>query len=343
MSGKDLSSKRYMEMPEHFADAFNYYLYKGRQVISGSDLEEKDPEEFISFGDPKKNSIYQKYRDILRGCIIRQDKKTTYVLLGVENQSDLHYAIPVKNLLYDSLNYAEQVRRTGEKHRKDKDRLTSGEFLSGFTKEDRIIPVITLVIYWDDDEWDAPRRLSDMYAETDTEVSRYLMDYEVNLITPREITDFDRFSTELGDVLEVIKKNNAGIPITEMLLEKGEDWTMSRLGVEVINDFTKANLSLEEEKGDEVKMGRAFELLVEQGIEQGIDKGVDKHAIELICKKLKKGKDVATIADEIEESEEYVSNICKIAEEYAPEYDVDKILEKLWEQKKAGIMKTAIA
>ena len=49
------------------------------------------------------------------------------------------------------------------------------------------------------------------------------------------------------------------------------------------------------------------------------------------------------IADEIEESEEYVSKICKIAEEFAPEYDVDMILEKLWELKKSEGNTAAIA
>ena len=105
--------------------------------------------------------------------------------------------------------------------------------------------------------------------------------------------------------------------------------TMSRLGVEVLNEFTKADLPLESEEGDEVKMGRAFQLLVEQGI--------DKRAVEQICKKIVKGKDVATIADEIEESEEYVKRICDIAAEFAPEYDVDEILNKLWEQKKESM------
>lgn len=45
---------------------------------------------------------------------------------------------------------------------------TDGEFLSGFWKTDRLIPVITLVIYLGSDSWDAPLSLKEMYSITDS-------------------------------------------------------------------------------------------------------------------------------------------------------------------------------
>lgn len=36
-------------------------------------------------------------------------KKCSYLILGIENQSDVHYAMPVKNLIYDALNYGQQI------------------------------------------------------------------------------------------------------------------------------------------------------------------------------------------------------------------------------------------
>ncbi|MBM6801946.1 hypothetical protein H6B07_04535 [Mediterraneibacter glycyrrhizinilyticus] len=62
-----------------------------------------------------------------------------------EAQDKIHYAMPVRNMVYDSLDYAEQVRIVQKGH---KGRYaTSEEFLSGFGKEDKIYPVITLVFY----------------------------------------------------------------------------------------------------------------------------------------------------------------------------------------------------
>lgn len=49
----------------------------------------------------------------------------------------------------------------------------------------------------------------------------------------------------------------------------------------------------------------------------------------MICKKLIKGKDAITIANEIEEPVEKVSKICNIASKYLPDYDVRKIMEEL--------------
>ena len=44
-----------------------------------------------------KKDALQKYRDVLKAAVIKQDEKMSYVLLGVENQTDVHYAMPVRN------------------------------------------------------------------------------------------------------------------------------------------------------------------------------------------------------------------------------------------------------
>lgn len=59
----------------------------------------------------------------------------------------IHYAMPVRNMIYDALQYGKQVADTAANHRKnDKSfrKRTSGEYLSGFYKEDVLKPVVTL-------------------------------------------------------------------------------------------------------------------------------------------------------------------------------------------------------
>ncbi|WP_044959905.1 hypothetical protein [Butyrivibrio sp. WCD2001] len=80
-----------------------------------------------------------------------------------------------------------------------------------------------------------------------------------------------------------------------------------------------------------------FEEGVKQGIEQGIEQGIDRHLIELICKKLSKGKNTAIIADEVEEDISAVQKICDVANQYAPDYDVDAIFNELEASKKASV------
>ena len=44
MGQKDTITKRYMSKPEYFADAFNYYVFGGEQIIRPENLVEQDPE-----------------------------------------------------------------------------------------------------------------------------------------------------------------------------------------------------------------------------------------------------------------------------------------------------------
>ncbi len=49
----------------------------------------------------------------------------------------------------------------------------------------------------------------------------------------------------------------------------------------------------------------------------------------LTVRKLKKGKTVEVIAQELEEEEAVINKICEAAQEMAPEYDIEKIYMKL--------------
>ena len=59
---------------------------------------------------------------------------------------------------------------------------------SDFSKEDKIIPVITLTVYFGSDKWDGPRSLKDMFPEDiDEEVLSKVDDYHLHLIVPADV------------------------------------------------------------------------------------------------------------------------------------------------------------
>ena len=70
-------------------------------------------------------------------------------------------------------------------------------------------------------------------------------------------------------------------------------------------------------------------IVLQDAREEGFEEGIEQNIISMICKKLIKGKDAITIANEIEEPVEKVSKICDIASRYLPNYDVRKIMEEL--------------
>ena len=49
--------------------------------------------------------------------------------------------------------------------------------------------------------------------------------------------------------------------------------------------------------------------------------------ISQVCKKLNKGLSIPVIADHIEESTDFVEQICALAAAYAPDYDVERIAD----------------
>ena len=60
----------------------------------------------------------QKFRDVQKPYTAMTDGEMEYVLYGAENQAEIHYAMPVKNNLYDALEYAGQVEEAAKSHRR---------------------------------------------------------------------------------------------------------------------------------------------------------------------------------------------------------------------------------
>ena len=145
MGKTDIVTKNYMRGSDIFADAFNFLIYNGEARIQSQSLQERDATELavLFSNDSVKNEteVQQKYRDVLKRAVIMQNKEATYLLLGIENQTDIHYAMPVRNMIYDSLQYGKQVMEIAAEHRKKKDRNgTQAEYLSGFYTDRYDVP-----------------------------------------------------------------------------------------------------------------------------------------------------------------------------------------------------------
>ncbi len=61
-------------------------------------------------GNRKQTHAIQKYRDIVRQVTIdNTEEYLARIIVGIEEQSEVYYAMPVRNMLYDALNYSRQV------------------------------------------------------------------------------------------------------------------------------------------------------------------------------------------------------------------------------------------
>lgn len=265
MGNVDSAAKEYFSDNTKFADLCNAVLFEGEQVISADVLQEKDSTEVLAvFGVDPKHIHMQKWRDILKNAVIKTTGKLCIVLFGVEAQSSVHYAMPVKNMLYDAINYGDQVKQATKKHRDEKGYKDNDEFLSGFKATDKLTPVITLTVYLGDKEWDAPRNLREMFPDVDQRLLPFMSDYKANVIVPAEIDDFDKFKTDLKQIFEILSASGDNQKMKEML-DKDQCFTeLSNETVRIINDFAGIKIPLNE-KGSVVNMCKAWRDQKEEG------------------------------------------------------------------------------
>lgn len=85
---KDTVTTKYMRQNEIFADAFNYFVYDGDQVIRSESLKELDTREIdVPYGGEKSaGQPVQKTRDVIKSVVAMMDQSTAYLLLAIENQ-----------------------------------------------------------------------------------------------------------------------------------------------------------------------------------------------------------------------------------------------------------------
>lgn len=280
MGAADIKTNDYMSDNTRFADVFNFFLYDGEQVINPDNLRELDRTEVaLPFGDGSKSSgVIQKYRDVFKLLAAMEDDNASYLLLGVEDQTHVHYAMPVRDMLYDAAQYAKQVEKVAKDNRakaKDKQEAYkpgSDEFLSGFYKEDRLLPVITLVIFWSPDEWDGPLSIHAMLSVKDERILKHIPDYRINLITPAGIADkdFEKFHTTLAEALQFIKYSRNKDKLAEVIEHDPDFEHLDRRTVEVINEVAKAGIEIPQ-GAEEVNVCVAIQEMKKDAANQATD------------------------------------------------------------------------
>lgn len=271
-------------------------MYDGERVIDPDKLQELDTTSIaIPYGN-KARVPEQKYRDLLKLWNAMMDDNAIYVILGAEIQGEIHYGMPVKDALYDAIGYAKQIEEAKRSYRKKKGnaeddndaelsvendtiriKLSGGEFLYGFHRGDKLIPIITAVVYPGDKPWDGPKSLFEMMDVKDKRLFRFLNDYRINLISPVDMDDdeFEKIHTDLGLAMKVIKhqKEDADRIIRETdhrRIDRETAFFLNRavnLGLEYEEKAGEVDMCLAMEKKEQRdKITGAIEILQEDGI-----------------------------------------------------------------------------
>ena len=162
-----------------------------------------------------------------------------------------------------------------------------------FCKEERLIPVITIVMYYGLEEWDASQDLYGMFQmneklQSNSTIQQYISNYKINLIDVGKIEDVEKFRTDLQIVFGMLQCRGN----TEMLVDyvsKNEEFfgCIDRETFRALREFLHSENKLKkilvdvENKGEEkVDMCKALDDLYKMGEEKGYERGYEqgKHA-----------------------------------------------------------------
>ena len=207
MAERNLYMRKLLGHPARFADFYNGTVFGGRQVLRPEELSDVPGEQGIVILDENGSKrVVERRRDIIK----KASFGAYFILTAVENQDGVHYGMPVRSMMYDALDYTEQIERLRQTHKKNGDSLNGSGFLSGITREDRLTPVVSLIFYHGLSSWDGPKCLYDMLGidaskEEADALKQVLPDYRMNLIEASGIEHPERFSTSLQYIFSMLK------------------------------------------------------------------------------------------------------------------------------------------
>ena len=284
MGKANLAVNRLLERKEIFADLINGTIFEGKPVLQAAELEMISPHSGIMKKKEKgKAGAIEREGDIRMKAGIG----TCIVWFANETQNKVHYAMPVRTMLYDALEYTKQIQDLEKQHKEDGSVLETAELLSGLTKEDRLEPVITTVLYLGE-SWDGAMSLYDLLKidledPVYEELKEYLPNYRINLLCAADMPHTERFCTCLQHIFNMLKYKEEKELLKEYIekhrtdLDKMDSVEMMAALV-MLGEQKRVEQLLEgkNEEEEEITVCKAIEEMIQDGIEQGIEQGMEQ-------------------------------------------------------------------
>ena len=208
--------------------------------------------------------------------------------------------MPLRNMAYDTAEYERQAAVIRKRVQKRK-WIARAEFLSGFTKESRLMPCITLVLYYGKD-WDGS---TDLYGVLDMqgipeEMKSYINNYSIHLIEVRKLQDTDVFQTDLKQVFDFIKYSEDKKKLKELIEAEPAYQEMDEDAYDMAAAYANAEelIAVKKYHGKDgkINMCKAIKEMLEDERQEGREEGrqVGLQALIETCQELGMTKEQAT-------------------------------------------------
>ncbi|WP_304100458.1 Rpn family recombination-promoting nuclease/putative transposase [Phascolarctobacterium succinatutens] len=242
MGTKDTTQKRLEDFEDIFADISNVLLYDGEDVIKENELETVTAKDTYTV----EHQIHEVERDVAK----RWRHHSLHIsLIGLENQTDPDYKMPLRVICYDGASYRAQLNAEESK---------------------KTYPVITLVLYMGTEKhWTAPKQLTDCF-KYDERLSKFISNYKINVVELAWLSDEQilKFKIEFRNFVELLRDTRLGRkPQYSPIQLKHVHELLQLMRVMSGNDEyeqllkqTTNNLKQKKLKGDEITMKKIVSL-----------------------------------------------------------------------------------
>ena len=288
---KDIGLKTYLRDTARYADLWNGGVFQGRQIVKAEELREASPVHVRSEHD----EAMERQGDLVMKQYCNGQR---FVVLALENQEKTDYAMPVRVMIQEALEYDRQlreIRRENERrykaYQEGNDSTAcrefyqdEGEFLYKVRSADWLLPVVTLVVYWGEQPWKGPKSLHEMICfddintEMEQALKKLLPEYPLHFLDVSSFCHFEYFRTELGPLLEIFQKRNSRESVRRYF-EAGdwhrqmddESWSLLEQltgSKSLEKQFRQRSERKREEKGEEEEMGCVIDEVLEEMAEE---------------------------------------------------------------------------
>ncbi|MCM1154812.1 MAG: Rpn family recombination-promoting nuclease/putative transposase [Roseburia sp.] len=264
------------------------------------------------------------------------ENDTLFLVSLIEHKTKVDYNVSMQLLRYMVYIWEDYEKEMEKKHKG-----------ISKTKDFRYPPIIPIVYYEGAEKWTAARNFKDrVMFDRAFEPFTPKFYYKPILLNQYSVKELIEKNDELSLVMlinrmqsvEEFKKLNLPKDYLKNLSEQSTDELLDiiRKVVEAMLRHLKIPEKEVEEFAGQVKerkVGELFEHFKGYDVpetrriarEEGRREGKEFLLINMVCKKLAKGKTTEQIAEELEEEISRVESICKAAETFAPDYDTEKI------------------
>lgn len=278
----DVLLKEFFGEDECFAELFNFYMFGGKKVLSSDSLSDMNPDVSASIFSKEFQKTIKRARDVLKVSKTGE----CYRILGIENQKAIHYAMPLRVMLYDALTYLQEMKKITAKRKQENDFASVEEFLSGCKKEDKLHSCYTIVIYFGEKKWDGARTLEEMMnMEPDDPMKAYFSNYPMHLICVNELEEISGNGGDVHQLFTAISETykTGGKILPEML-------SKVRLIIALITaiitntekEYGKILTEAINSRKETINMCEAAERAFKEERKEGMEKAVEKMATKMI-------------------------------------------------------------